>query len=439
MPSAPLTLRQLREQAGIPQTSVATFMKVAQATVSGWEHGRLVVPEERRAELRQVLGCTAEELVTALSAAVVGYEAELDSRLGDRLRTLRHERGLSQEQVAEATDVTTGAVAMWERGSNTPSLARLEALSTVFALSPDELLTSAGWDEDERKDFLERPERADTPLAELLREARIAANLSQQQVAAAIGVAQNSVSAMETAHYSPNPETLDRLTRLFDLDQSDVAVAVFETRREAGVVPSVSLPWPLDPVDLPRSRWFRQLRAHLGWTRAQLGGHLGIATSTISDAEQPDGALPRALRDSATLEGLAELAQTDQGALRRAWQVEEVVGIEYLIGLPVVEQVEVADRFDHFLRAQVLVGRTQTEIAEAAGVSREGARRWVEGLSVPAVGKLPDIAELLGVEVEQLHALRARTKRPPAAGPGGTNEADPETSSDAERIFGSSG
>jgi transcriptional regulator with XRE-family HTH domain len=437
-PSAP-TLRELRERAGLSQTAVATFTKVAQATVSGWEYGRLTVPEDRRAPLRQVLGCDAQELEAALERAVSAYEADLDTRLSERIRTLRYERGFTQEQIAEATDVTTGAVAMWERGNNTPSPERLISLAEVFEITPEELLAGAGWDEDERAALLDRPERVETPVAALLREARTTAGLSQQQVAAAIGVTQNSVSAMETAHYSPNAETWQRLTKLYELDASDVAVAVYQTRQATGVIPEVNLPWPLDPTVIPRPRWFRQLRAHLGRTRGELGELLGVAGSTIAVAERPDGGLPSGLRPSSTLQTLAQVAGTDEISLRRAWQPDEVSGIEHLIGRPATEQLEEAERFDHFLRAQVVTGLTQTQIAEAAGVSREAARQWVGGRSVPAASKLIGIAEHLEVQVERLEALRHRTKHPGSQDTDAGGKDVVVEPSDADRIFDSLG
>jgi transcriptional regulator with XRE-family HTH domain len=433
-PDAP-TLRELRERAELSQTAVATFTKVAQATVSGWEYGRLTVPEDRRAPLRQVLGCDAEELEAALAQAVTAYETGLDTRLSDQIRALRVDRGLTQEQVAEATDVTTGAVAMWERGSNQPSPERLEALADVFELTPEELLASAGWDAAERAAVLDRPERAETPVAALLREARTTAGLNQEQVAAALGVAQNSVSAMETAHYSPNAETWERLIKLYDLDPRDVAVAVFQTRQLTGVVPEVNLPWPLDPITIPRPRWLRQVRAHLGCTRGELGELLGVAGSVIATAERPDSGLPTGLRPSATLQALAELAGSDEVSLRRAWQPDEVAGIEHLLGRPITEQLEEVERMDQFLRAQSLAGLSQTAIADAAGVTREAARQWIAGGSVPSTAKLATLAAFLGVELERLEALRHRTKHPVQQAPPGGEEDTHAEPSDPDRIF----
>ena len=53
----------------------------------------------------------------------------MDNELGARIRTLRKERGLSQEALAQALEVSRQAVTKWEDGSSLPSTANLFALS----------------------------------------------------------------------------------------------------------------------------------------------------------------------------------------------------------------------------------------------------------------------------------------------------------------------
>lgn len=59
--------------------------------------------------------------------------------LGARIRQLRTERGLSQEALAEALDVSRQAVAKWERGASLPSTANLLALSRISGVPLSEL------------------------------------------------------------------------------------------------------------------------------------------------------------------------------------------------------------------------------------------------------------------------------------------------------------
>ena len=58
----------------------------------------------------------------------------MDNELGARIRALRKERGLSQEALAQALEVSRQAVTKWEDGSSLPSTANLFALSGFFGV-----------------------------------------------------------------------------------------------------------------------------------------------------------------------------------------------------------------------------------------------------------------------------------------------------------------
>ena len=60
--------------------------------------------------------------------------------LGQRLRELRAERGLSQEALADALSVSRQTVSKWETGAVHPSADNLARLSQVYGLSVDALL-----------------------------------------------------------------------------------------------------------------------------------------------------------------------------------------------------------------------------------------------------------------------------------------------------------
>jgi len=58
----------------------------------------------------------------------------------ERIRRLRAERGLTQEEAAEALDVATGTYAAWEQGKSAPRLEGLLALADYYDTSTDYLL-----------------------------------------------------------------------------------------------------------------------------------------------------------------------------------------------------------------------------------------------------------------------------------------------------------
>ena len=63
----------------------------------------------------------------------------MDNELGARIRALRKERGLSQEALAQALEVSRQAVTKCEDGSSLPSTANLFALSGFFGVPLAEL------------------------------------------------------------------------------------------------------------------------------------------------------------------------------------------------------------------------------------------------------------------------------------------------------------
>ena len=60
--------------------------------------------------------------------------------LPENIKNNRKEMNLTQEQLAEAMDVTVGAVSKWESGASTPDLTTLMALADFFQTSTDALL-----------------------------------------------------------------------------------------------------------------------------------------------------------------------------------------------------------------------------------------------------------------------------------------------------------
>jgi transcriptional regulator with XRE-family HTH domain len=63
----------------------------------------------------------------------------LQQKLGQRIASLRKERKLTQEQLAEAVGYSVEFVRLVERGVNAPSVAGLEKFAKVFKAEVKEL------------------------------------------------------------------------------------------------------------------------------------------------------------------------------------------------------------------------------------------------------------------------------------------------------------
>jgi transcriptional regulator with XRE-family HTH domain len=252
-------------------------------------------------------------------------------------------------------------------------------------------------------------------LGELLRAARRAAGRTQAEAARELGVAQTSVSAMERGRFVPDVATWDRLVTWYAADD-EVADRGRELIRAArglrgaaatGTAATGGGEWPPDPATCSRRAWCGAVRRHHGLTRAELAARLGVGSKAIATLESPDGGFPAALRPPSVLGVLAELGGTTERALRAAWQPDEVAGIERLVGGTGREVVARAADVGEVLRWLVLTGVTQTEVADACGVSRPAVHQWLSGATTPAVGRLGALADRLGVTPEELARLDA--------------------------------
>ncbi|MBR4256133.1 MAG: helix-turn-helix transcriptional regulator, partial [Clostridia bacterium] len=60
--------------------------------------------------------------------------------IGTNIKRLRTEKGVTQEQLAEAMNVTCAAVSKWERGDTFPDITALQPLAFYFGVSLDTLM-----------------------------------------------------------------------------------------------------------------------------------------------------------------------------------------------------------------------------------------------------------------------------------------------------------
>ena len=60
----------------------------------------------------------------------------------EKLQELRKNRGLTQEELAEALYVSRTAISKWESGRGYPSIDSLKEISNYFSISIDDLLST---------------------------------------------------------------------------------------------------------------------------------------------------------------------------------------------------------------------------------------------------------------------------------------------------------
>jgi transcriptional regulator with XRE-family HTH domain len=66
--------------------------------------------------------------------------ADLNTSFGRRLRELRHEHGLSQDDLAHRIDMRSSTIGRFERGSREPRLSTILRLARGLSVPPGALL-----------------------------------------------------------------------------------------------------------------------------------------------------------------------------------------------------------------------------------------------------------------------------------------------------------
>jgi len=78
-----------------------------------------------------------------LSLPFIGYHSERADimEFNEKLQELRKQKGLTQEELAEALFVSRSAISKWESGRGYPNIDSLKAIAKFFGITIDELLS----------------------------------------------------------------------------------------------------------------------------------------------------------------------------------------------------------------------------------------------------------------------------------------------------------
>ena len=63
----------------------------------------------------------------------------MNIKLGEKIRSLRKQKNISQEVLAQYLGVSFQAVSKWENGDNLPDVSMIPAIAIFFEVSTDEL------------------------------------------------------------------------------------------------------------------------------------------------------------------------------------------------------------------------------------------------------------------------------------------------------------
>lgn len=158
-------------------------------------------------------------------------DREIDAQVGafgENMRAARHETGLSQVALSEATKLDRAAISFLERAERAPDLSTLVRVARALDTTPATLLADVGLPpgrgsvlraEAEREAEAEAERSGDPGLrfGANLRAARTGAGLSQEALAYEAVVDRAAISVYERGRREPNLRTVLKLARALGL------------------------------------------------------------------------------------------------------------------------------------------------------------------------------------------------------------------------------
>lgn len=252
-------LKELREQSGLTQKQVAEHLDITQSAYAQWETGKLNPKKETIQKFADLFNVSYDYLwhgTSELQTTSVIIETN-SGTFPERLRQLRTEADLTQQQLADIVGTTQQNIAFWETGRQRPKQPSLIKLANYFNVSIDYLLVGKAQAEEKLSVFPER-----------LKQLRVEAKLTQQQMAEAFNIKQPTYAQWETGRTKPKGETLERFADFFNVS-TDYLLGKTQPKKELSVFPER----------------LRQLRAESNLTQRELARSLDISQQSINSWE----------------------------------------------------------------------------------------------------------------------------------------------------------
>lgn len=248
-------LKELREKSGLTQKQVAEHLDITQSAYAQWETGRLNPKKETIQKFADLFNVSYDYLWNGISEPQT-TNAIIETNSGtfpERLRQLRTEADLTQQQLADIVGTTQQNIAFWETGRQRPKQPSLIKLANYFNVSIDYLLVGKAQAEEKLSVFPER-----------LKQLRVEAKLTQQQMAEAFNIKQPTYAQWETGRTKPKGETLEKFADFFNVS-TDYLLGKTQPKTKLAVFPER----------------LRQLRIETDLTQQELAKNLNVSQQII--------------------------------------------------------------------------------------------------------------------------------------------------------------
>lgn len=133
----------------------------------------------------------------------------------EKLKVLRKEKGLTQQEVADLVHVDRVRITNWENGKREPNFENLSMLACIFDVSIDFLLSE--YSEISKERYLKFKRENMSIFPQRLKELRKEKGYTQEQMANILEIGQSAYAKWENGKTEPSFESLVKLVDLFEV------------------------------------------------------------------------------------------------------------------------------------------------------------------------------------------------------------------------------
>lgn len=134
-------LAEIREDSDISQMKMANILGVKRQAYSLWELGINIIPFDYLYKFASYFNLSIDYVLGLTNSRdYIEYNEFNLKSIGERLKRVRKERGLSQVELARALDVTQACIVRYEKGIICMSTSNIYKYSKYFDIPINELV-----------------------------------------------------------------------------------------------------------------------------------------------------------------------------------------------------------------------------------------------------------------------------------------------------------
>lgn len=268
--------------------------------------------------------------------------------LGEKIAEQRKRKGITQQELADALNISRSTLAGYEAENKKPSYKVLVRMAEYFGVTVDYLLRST-----DTQDF------GICDSGNTIKELRTEAGMTQEELGMLLNVQNAAVSKYESGKVPLTGETLLKLSKIFNVSTDYLLGAEGGNTMIGGKI--------------------AELRKELELSQEELAERLNVKQPTVANWE-----LDRREPDLETVKKIASLFG---------------VTTDYLLGLAKGGNTMLGKRINELRKSS---GMTQEEFGKKLGVIKQTVSSWENDLSEPNHAATIAIAKLFGVTTDYL-------------------------------------